>query len=255
MNPATEPLPDWANSLPEWVRDDEIRWLANRPWLSGFIRPDDYSLDPAIERFEASQRRMKSDLRAAGYTNTDARELVDARGHETTALRSAVTASPGVIRHVRIDTPDADRIEGIAVPYGQRSWPVIVRGVCCYEMFDARSFAPLPPSCPLIDSHNYELPRVGRVTTIRQTRQGLVIEASINETNRMTWIHRWARCEHSSLSIAFASAPILDNWTNWNGYPLRTVRGAQLIDVAVVQDPAYPAARITTTTTRKERKP
>lgn len=246
-------LPDWVKALPEWVRDDEVRWLAKRPWLSGFIRADDYSLDPAVERFELSQRRMRADLRAAGHTLSGAPELVDVRGYETTALRSAatITSSPGITRHVRIDTPDANRLTGIAVPFGKHSTPVTVRGVICFEQFDRNSFAPLPPSCPLIDSHDYTLPPVGRVVSLRKhPGEGLLIEASIDEPGRLMWLRRWLRGEHSSLSISFASAPVLDSWTQWQGYPVRTVREARLIDVAVVTEPAYPAARIVAATER-----
>ncbi|WP_204802234.1 HK97 family phage prohead protease [Mycobacterium riyadhense] len=239
-------LPDWVKRLPEWVRDDEIRWLARRPWVAGFVEPRDFSLDPAIQRFERSQREIRRGYRVA----TDRQpELVAVRGHmETTMLRySTVMAGPGITRSLSMSTTNPGRIRGIAVPFGKHSTPVAVAGdVLCIEQFDAKSFAPLPPSCPLKVEHG-ELSPLGRVTDIRRRTEGLAIEARIDTADRQMWASRWVHGRWSSLSVGFAGGAIFDDWstTTPDGYPLRTVRGAHLIEVSVCRNPAYPSARIT----------
>ncbi|MDZ4268224.1 MAG: HK97 family phage prohead protease, partial [Mycobacterium sp.] len=235
-------VPGWMRRLPDWVREDEIRWLAKRPWVAAFIRADDYSLDPAIERFEASQCGVSARDAAA------AAELVTLRAVnaaiETTSLRQAgVAHSAGLTRSVTVQSPDARSIRGLAVPYGQRSLPVMACGIACFEMFDRRSFEYLPLSAPLRDSHDWDADPVGEVTSLRHTDAGLAIKARVDRDGP-TWLCRWVRGEHSSLSIAFASAPALDDWTTWAGKPVRTVRKARLFEVSIVRDPAYRAARI-----------
>lgn len=245
-----EILPDWVSALPDWVHDSEVRWLSRRPWLAGFIRAEDYSLKPAEERFARSQRYLRHTLRRA-VANAGARELIAVRGDdvETTAFRFTppATSGVGVTRGVRVEAADASMFEGLAVPYNQRSEIIQVRDVLAYEMFDRQSFEPLPPSCPLREQHDYSIPAIGRVTSLRHhSKQGLLIEAELDEKGRTTWIRRWARGEFCSLSVTFAAAPISDQWTvTHDGHPLRTVRRAQLVDVAVVRIPAYPTARIT----------
>ncbi|NTY58672.1 HK97 family phage prohead protease [Mycolicibacterium sphagni] len=240
-SPATE-LPDWVKGLPAWVRPDEVRWLTRRPWIAGFIRAEDYSLEPAIARFARSQRQLSAQLPASPAGG----ELLFARGYETTALRFNPGAA-GVIRSVSITSETVGRINGIAVPYDQPSAVVAVSGILAVEQFDRQSFDYLPTSCPLIEAHDYERPPLGRVTELRQTTGGVVIEARIDR-DHASWLRRWLRGEYSSLSIAFAGAPVFDRWTERDGYPLRTVRGARLVDVAVVRDPAYVGARITKVT-------
>lgn len=232
-------LPDWVRNLPDWVRDSEVRWLAKRPWIAGFIRQLDYSLDPAVQRFEESQRRFG----VAHRSIDDPAEVITARGLETTALRFTTVTSPGITRHVNVKSPQASHIKGLAVPYNQRSEPVQVSGIITLEQFDRNSFEPIPPSCPLRIDHDH-LQTLGRVTALRHTSAGLAIEADIDQEHRGEWLHRWLRGEHSSLSIGFAGAPIFDDWSTWGGVPLRTVRHAQLVEVSVVRSPAYPTARI-----------
>lgn len=234
----TTDIPDWVLRLPDWVHDDEIRWLSRRPWIAGFIRPDDYTLNRAVERFEQSQRLL-------GAPTTVADELVTVRGIETTSLRYATTGSLGVVRGVSIQTLDAARIKGLAVPYGERSSPVQIQGIRAYEQFDRNSFEYLPTSVPLRVDHDQERPPLGTVTSLRHTTAGLAINANIDPDQRREWAHRWIRGEHSSLSIGFVGAPIMDDWTEVGGMPLRTPRHAQLVEVSVVRDPAYLLAHIT----------
>ncbi|WP_100524434.1 HK97 family phage prohead protease [Mycobacteroides abscessus] len=226
--------PDWLKRLPDWVRDDEVRWLAKRPWIAGFIKPDDYTLDHAVERFARSQRLM-------GASAADAEPVTARSGMETTARFSTGT---GVIRTILGMQTGAARARGLAVPYGERSVPVPVAGIYALEQFDRDSFEPLPPSAPLRIDHNYRIPPLGRVTSLRHTRAGVAIEADINASHRSLWLQRWARGEHSSLSIGFAGSAIFDDWSQWRGYPLRTVRNARLIEISVVRSPAYSSARI-----------
>lgn len=234
-------LPPWVERLPNWVRDDEVHWLAKRPWIVGYIRADDYSLNPAIERFERSQRRMPV------TTRTREPELLTVRGLETTALRfTNAPSGTGVTRSVSVQTNVAGHIRGIAVPYNEVSTLVVVSGIVCREQFDRHSLTPLPPSAPLNVEHDAEAPTLGRVTSLRHTQAGLTIEASIDAHDRQQWLQRWIRGTWSSLSIAFSGAAIFDDWHVSNdGYPLRTVRSARLIEVSVVRDPAYNSARIT----------
>lgn len=232
----TDELPGWATRLPAWVRDDETRWLAKRPWIAGFIRPDDYTLNRAIERFQQSQRRL-------GGNPSVTAELVTVRGMETTALRFGTAT--GVVRSVTVNTTDAAHIAGIAVPYNEPSTPVAVSGIRTLEQFDRDSFDYLPTSVPLRIAHDYQTDPLGRVTVLRHTKTGLAIEAHIDPDQRHTWLPRWIRGEYSSLSVGFAGAAILDDWTTSGGLPLRTVRRAQLIEVSVVPNPAYRTARIT----------
>lgn len=229
-------IPEWIQQLPHWVRADETRWLTKRPWIAALIRDDDWSLEPAIQRFEYAQRRLQT---AATQTT----ELLDVRGYQTTAMRTAPTAPQPVTRHVNITTPDATRCEGLALPFNELSVPVAVAGILCYEKFDRQSFPHLPTSCPMIDQHDYQLPPVGRVTELRHTTHGVQISADITN-NRELWIRRWNRGEHSSLSVAFTAAPVHDAWSAVDGIPVRTPRGARLVDVAVVESPAYRTARI-----------
>lgn len=230
-------LPDWVKRLPEWVRDDEVKWLSRRPWIAGFIEAADYTLNRAVERFDASQRRFT--LRAP------VAELVTTRGLETTSIRTAaVAADPGLVRHVKITKPEFTAIRGIAVPYRTHSTPVAVSGIVTIEQFDEESLYPIPPSCRLLIDHDPGQV-LGRVTSLRHTQAGLAIEAAIGEEHRQAWLHRWIRGEHSSLSIGFAGAAVLDDWSNHGGLPLRTVRGARLVEVSVVRSPAYEVARIT----------
>jgi hypothetical protein len=124
----TDP-PDWVKRLPSWVRPDEVRSLVGQPWIAGFIRETDYSLNRAIERFAESQRILGRDTRSA-----DTSELVTTRRIETISLRYATSGGPGVVRSVSIKNPfDAARVKGIAVPYGERSTPVQIRGIRAYE--------------------------------------------------------------------------------------------------------------------------
>ncbi|MGV7311980.1 HK97 family phage prohead protease [Mycobacterium kansasii] len=237
----TSELPPWVNRLPDWVRDDEVSWLAKRPWIVGFIRADDYSLNPAIERFERSQRRMPV------TTRTREPELLTVRGLETTSLRFTTAPSgAGVVRSVSVQTNNAGRVRGVATPYGEVSTLVVVAGIVCREQFDRHSLTPLPPSVPLRVAHDAEAPPLGKVTTLRHTQAGLTIEASIDTPDRQQWLQRWIRGTWSSLSIAFSGAAIFDDWDVSNdGYPLRTVRNARLIEVSIVHSPAYRTARIT----------
>ncbi|OOK79246.1 caudovirus prohead protease family protein [Mycobacterium kansasii] len=234
-------LPPWVHKLPDWIRDDEVSWLAARPWIVGFIRADDYSLNPAIERFERSQRRMPV------TTRTREPHLLTVRGLETTSLRFTTAPSgAGVVRSVSVQTNNAGRIRGIAVPYTEPSTLVVVAGIVCREQFDRHSLTPLPPSLPLNVAHDAEAPPLGKVTSLRHTQAGLAVEAQIDAPDRQQWLQRWIRGTWSSLSIAFSGAAIFDDWAVSNdGYPLRTVRGARLVEVSVVRDPAYSSARIT----------
>ncbi|MGV0494106.1 HK97 family phage prohead protease [Mycobacterium kansasii] len=234
-------LPPWVERLPNWVRDDEVHWLASRPWIVGYIRADDYSLNPAIERFERSQRRMPV------TTRTREPELLTVRGLETTSLRFTTAPSgAGVVRSVSVQTNDAGRIRGIAVPYTEPSTLVVVSGIVCREQFDRQSLTPLPPSLTLRVEHDAEAPALGKVTSLRHTQAGLAVEAQIDAPDRQQWLQRWIRGTWSSLSIAFSGAAIFDDWDVSNdGYPLRTVRSARLVEVSVVRDPAYNSARIT----------
>lgn len=243
-------LPPWAAKLPDWVRDDEVRWLARRPWIAGFIEPKDYSLDPAIARFERSQRLIRTDVTATATRSTRHPELISLRGMETTSFRySAVTENIGVVRGVSIQTSNPGHISGLAVPYQKRSTPVIAAGgVLCVEQFDRDSFAKLPLSVPLRVEHD-EASSLGQVTERRHTSDGLAIAARIDTDDRQLWAERWVRGQWSSLSIGFAGSSILDDWSaTREGLALRTVRGATLIEVSVCRDPAYPQARITEVT-------
>lgn len=237
MTTAEVPLPDWVRRLPEWVRDSEIRWLTKRPWIAGFIYPNDYTLDRAVERFDQSQRRF-----GVGHHQQLA-ELLAVRGMETTSLRFGTAAGPGVTRAVTVTSPDATRFSGIAVPYEQPSTPVEVSGIVTLEQFDRHSLAPLPPSVPLRVGHDPDQ-LLGRVTSLRHTEAGLAVEASSQNGWPLQWIASWLRGEYSSLSIGFAGAAIFDDWSTSGGLPLRTVRRAQLVEVSVVPNPAYPSARI-----------
>ncbi|MGV0638250.1 HK97 family phage prohead protease [Mycobacterium kansasii] len=243
MTTETE-LPPWAAKLPDWVRPDEFRWLARRPWIAGFIRPDDYSLEPAEARFERAQRDIR---RQYGFAAGHQPELVALRGGmETTALRfSTGTSNLGIVRGVSVQTSSPGHVSGIAVPFGKPSTPVVVAGdVACIEQFDAESFAPLPPSCPLRVDHD-PASSLGRVVDIRRKAEGLAIKARIDTADRQLWAMRWLRGEWSSLSIGFAGSPAFDDWSSTpQGWPLRTVRGARLVEVSVVKQPAYPSARI-----------
>lgn len=234
-------LPDWVNRLPDWVRDDEVRWLSKRPWIAGFIRELDYSLGPAVQRFQESQRRFGVAHRSAD----EFAELVAVRGLETTALRfeAATAAGPGVTRSVSVKSPEAARIKGLALPYGERSLPVRVAGIVTLEQFDRDSFEPLPSSCPLRIEHDRNQ-NLGRVTSLRHTKTGLAVEADVDQEHRSEWTRRWLRGEHSSLSVGFAGAAVFDDWSTWGGFPLRTVRRAQLVEISVVRSPAYASARV-----------
>lgn len=236
-----EELPAHLRLLPSWVRNDEIRWLSRRPWVAAFVRDLDYSLEPAIARFKASQSGVS--IRGADGATGAAADLLAIRGDvETTALRSAPVAV--VTRGVRICSPFADHIKGLAVPFNERSVPVrIMGGITCLEQFDRRSFKYLPPSTDLRDSHDWSADPVGRVTSLRHTPRGVAIEARIDR-DPCTWIKRWIAGEHSSLSISFTSSPMTDDWGTWRGFPLRTVRYAELCEVSLVRSPAYANARI-----------
>ncbi|MCV6984160.1 HK97 family phage prohead protease [Mycobacterium shinjukuense] len=46
--------------------------------------------------------------------------------------------------------------------------------------------------------------------------------------------------------MGFAGGAVFDDWSATpEGYPLRTVRGAHLLEVSVCREPAYSNARIT----------
>ncbi|WP_074413464.1 HK97 family phage prohead protease [Mycolicibacterium fortuitum] len=236
----TPELPPWVDRLPKWVRDDEIRWLMKRPWIAGFIRPGDFNLERAEERFGQSQGR---------FVRQREREVVTLRGltvTETTALRSAPVADRGVVRSVRMSTSLPRQLRGLAVPFEEKSVLVTVRGVRGYEVFDNRSFTRLPSSVALVEGHDMARP-LGVVNRIVKGRDGLQIQADLNvltHDERRTWWSRWCRGEWSSLSIGFRCRPLYDDWTTVGDMPLRIVRTAELDHVAVVREPAYRSARV-----------
>ncbi|MCI4674780.1 HK97 family phage prohead protease [Candidatus Mycolicibacterium alkanivorans] len=227
----------WIDRLPDWIIDHEIRWLTRHPWIAGFIQPGDYSIDPAVARFENSQRRFTR--------RNPPNELLEVRGYETTSLRSG-NATTDIRRTVHVHTTEAQHLEGLAVPYGQPSTPVEIGGLLGVEQFDRHSITLMPTTVPLHVDHDPDH-TIGRATP-RHTTTGLRIDATITTTDKQTWLQRWIRGEYSSLSIAFKAAPLHDDWSTYDGLPLRIVRGAELVETSVVRAGAYTQARIETVT-------
>jgi HK97 family phage prohead protease len=147
---------------------------------------------------------------------------------------------------LRIADPGERIIEGIAVPYGQRT-PIYEGGMLFEEQFAPGAFrdviARRETRVPILLHHDARSLPVGKSLSLRESDAGLHITARISETaagNDALTLMRDGVLD--GMSIGFY---VLDGGDVWNSdRSERTVTNAALRETSLVNFPAYDGARV-----------
>ncbi|MEX0426887.1 hypothetical protein AB3X52_04575 [Nocardioides sp. DS6] len=153
----------------------------------------------------------------------------------STASHGPSTAHHTAPEEVRRGWPGGRRLTGLAVPYDRISTRTQYEDgeVFRYGAFavDCEQFAAGELSIPLVVDHNDE-DRIGWITEMHETPEGLEVEAWVGDPNELLTIRR-------NLSISFRDGAVRQGPEG-----VREVLAAHLSHVSLVRDSAYVDARI-----------
>ena len=147
--------------------------------------------------------------------------------------------------------PRGQIVRGLAVPYDQPARLRNSDGVWFTEIVDELSFRELPSGLPIMVEHNRSREPVGRVLNLEHTRYGLGMEGELvgSDSELEGWARRFAKGLSAGLSVSFR-APRFDYRPSDGNLPVRRLRDAELIEVSLVQHPAYRGAEVTSLSVR-----
>lgn len=145
---------------------------------------------------------------------------------------------------VKVDTPGSSILRGLAIPFGEYAFMVSKDGDLFAEVFDEESIPRLPQNVPLLVSHDRDRPPAGKVTSSVIMRQGLGIEAKLvgDDHELEGWRRRFDAGLMVGLSIGFRTGSGKAIWEpppKQGMPPVKRVRGAEIVEVSLVNYPAY----------------
>ena len=156
-------------------------------------------------------------------------------------------SSEGIQRRYATTRMDGATLQGVAVPYNSRSGELRDLNTGPYhEMFERGAFGKIPDSVALYVGHDPQQIPIARVGsgTLRfsETRDGLMFEADISGS-RPELIDALTRGDLPGASVGFRMKQ--DKWITNSTPPVRMVRTAELVELSLVVNPAYPDATLT----------
>ncbi|MGE5694037.1 MAG: HK97 family phage prohead protease [Candidatus Sericytochromatia bacterium] len=146
--------------------------------------------------------------------------------------------------------PDGAVFCGLAVPFGETAWVQGHDGEIIAERFDADSIRTLPSNVPLLVSHRRDEPPAGVVAgTAISTTFGVGVEGKLIGSDHEIegWRRRFAEGLMCGLSIGFTASG-RQQWQlpeRRGAPPLVVRRNVEIVELSLVQWPAYESAGMT----------
>lgn len=147
---------------------------------------------------------------------------------------------------VRVEAPGSSVLRGLAVPFHEHAWIVDKDGDLYAEVFDELSIPRPPEGVPLLISHDRDKPPAGKVMSSSLTKHGLGIEARLigDDHELEGWRRRFDAGLMVGLSIGFRTGqkPIWEAPPKRGMPPVKRIRGAEIVEISLVNYPAYTSA-------------
>jgi phage head maturation protease len=145
---------------------------------------------------------------------------------------------------VRVEAPGSSVLRGLAVPFHEHAYIEGKDGDLFAEVFDEESIPRPPQNVPLLVSHDRDRPPAGKVLNSFIMPQGLGIEAKLvgDDHELEGWRRRFDAGLMVGLSIGFRASSGKAIWepSSKRGMPpVKRVRGAEIVEVSIVNYPAY----------------
>lgn len=143
---------------------------------------------------------------------------------------------------VHVD-PEGTIFRGVAVPYNESALIVEKDGRLVAEQFDEESIVAMPKDVPLLVSHNRGVPAAGIVVSSGISRHGLAVEGRLvgSDAEIQGWRRRFEAGIMTCLSVGFAASGTQE-WRRperQGAPPIIVRRGVQIVEISLVQWPAY----------------
>ena len=136
-------------------------------------------------------------------------------------------------------------LRGLGVPFGE--WTIVADrdGQLFSEIWDEASITKPPVGIPLLLSHNRDVPPLGVVEESSISKHGLGVEARLvgNDHELEGIRRRLAAGLMTGLSVGFqAGKPQWEKPPRHGMPPGKRVRGAKIVELSLVNYPAFPSA-------------
>lgn len=136
-------------------------------------------------------------------------------------------------------------LRGLGVPFGE--WTIVADkdGQLFSEIWDEESIPKPPVGIPLLLSHNRDVPPLGVVEESSISKHGLGVEARlVGSDHELEGIRRrLAAGLMTGLSVGFQAAkPMWEKPPGRGMPPGKRIRGAKIVELSLVNYPAFPSA-------------
>ncbi len=238
-----------------WLTPDDLELIREAPWLAAFIEDGDTEILAAIGRYAEGQKRAVNELHSRGVDAVE--RHITPQGLLTTSLDTEGSISERSATSVLSERPgeitvedDGKIIRGLAIPYREHAL-IAENSRVFLEYFEGESLRKLPKNVPLLQGHDRAVPPAGKILDSHHSPQGMWIEARLSggASDVDRWRGLFADSLMAGLSVGFREG--LGKWTtDARGTPIKLVREAEVIEVSVVNWPAYSSAGVRTVSVR-----